>query len=99
MHSVEIVTIGTELLLGHTIDTNGGWLGARLAAEGFQGSRTTAVADDRDAMRSAILDALKRTGIVICTGGLGPTSDDFTKPVVAELYGRDLVLDDEWFEV
>jgi nicotinamide-nucleotide amidase len=83
MHSIEIVTIGTELVLGHTVDTNGGWIGARLAAEGFRVSRRTAVADDVTVMRSAITDALARSGVVICTGGLGPTTDDFTKPVVA----------------
>ena len=99
MHSIEIVTIGTELLLGHTVDTNGGWLGARLAEEGFAVSRRTAVADDAAVMKSAISDALKRTGIVICTGGLGPTTDDFTKPVVAELYHREIVFHDEWFDV
>src|SRR4051812_600095 len=99
MRAVEIVTIGTELLLGHTVDTNGGWIGARLAAEGFIVSRRTAVADDEATMKNAVADALARSGIVICTGGLGPTSDDFTKPVVASLYGRDLVLDDDWFEV
>jgi nicotinamide-nucleotide amidase len=97
--AVEIVTIGTELLLGHTTDTNGGWIGARLASEGFAVTRRAAVADDEDAMRSAIGDALTRADVVLCTGGLGPTTDDFTKPVVAALYGRPLVFDPEWFAV
>lgn len=99
MRSVEIVTIGTELLLGHTVDTNGGWIGSRLAAEGFTVTRRTAVSDDAASMRGAIAEALARSRMVICTGGLGPTSDDFTKPVVAELYGRALVLDEDWFDV
>jgi nicotinamide-nucleotide amidase len=99
MQPIEIVTIGTELLLGHTTDTNGGWLGARLAAEGFVVARRTAVADDETAMTAAITEALQRTGIVICTGGLGPTTDDFTKPVVASIYGRDIVLDEDWLQV
>lgn len=97
--AVEIVTIGTELLLGHTTDTNGGWIGARLASEGFAVTRRAAVADDEDAMRSAIGDALARADVVICTGGLGPTTDDFTKPVVAAMYGRPLVFDPGWFAV
>jgi nicotinamide-nucleotide amidase len=99
MDSLEIVTIGTELMLGHTTDTNGGWIGARLAAEGIAVGRRTAVADDPAAMTSAIRDALHRSGIVICTGGLGPTSDDFTKPIVAALYGRELILDEPWLDV
>lgn len=99
MRSVEVVTIGTELLLGHTVDTNGGWIGARLAAEGFSVTRRTAVPDDAATMTTAISEALARSRMVICTGGLGPTSDDFTKPVVAELYGRPLVHDEAWFEV
>jgi nicotinamide-nucleotide amidase len=99
MRAVEIVTIGTELMLGHTIDTNGGWIGSRLAAEGFSVSRRTTVSDDAAAMKDAIAAALGRSRTVICTGGLGPTTDDFTKAVVADLYGRDMVLDEGWFEV
>ena len=95
---IEIVTIGDELLLGHTIDTNAAYLSEHLAAVGLRVTRRTTVGDDADAIRAAVSEALARTGVVITTGGLGPTSDDFTKPVIAALYGRPLVLDERYFE-
>jgi nicotinamide-nucleotide amidase len=94
---VEIVTIGDELLLGQTLDTNASFLSEQLAAAGLRVTRRTTVGDDVEAIRTAVQDALARTGVVITTGGLGPTRDDFTKPVIADLYGRVLQLDaDLW---
>jgi nicotinamide-nucleotide amidase len=87
---VELVTIGTELLLGETVDSNGAWLARRLAVAGIRVARRTSVGDNADAIREAVRDALERTGRVICTGGLGPTDDDMTRPVVARLLGRPL---------
>lgn len=92
---LEIITIGDELLLGQTIDTNAAFLGEQLAAAGLRITRRTTVGDNAEAIADAVADALRRTGTVICTGGLGPTRDDFTKPVVAQLYGRELVLHEE----
>jgi nicotinamide-nucleotide amidase len=97
--AVEIVAIGTELLLGETHETNGTWLGQNLAAAGLAVARRTIVGDEADAIRDAVEQALHRTGTVLCTGGLGPTRDDFTKPVIAALYGRRLMLDAAWLEV
>ncbi len=97
--AVEIVTIGTELLLGATQEGNGSWLGQRLAARGIPVYRRVTVGDDENAIRSAIADALARSGGVICTGGLGPTRDDVTKQAVAALFGRELVLDQDWLEI
>ena len=91
---LEIVTVGTELLLGQTVDTNGAELGRALAAVGAEVTRRTAVPDWPDAIRAAVADALERTGFVLTTGGLGPTRDDVTKTVVAELFGKRLVLDE-----
>ena len=91
---LEVVTIGTELLLGYTIDSNGADLGRALAAAGVEIVRRTTVADRPDAIRAAVADALQRTGFVVTTGGLGPTRDDETKTVVAEMLGRRLVLDE-----
>lgn len=85
--AVELVTIGDELILGDTVDTNAAWLGTRLAAAGIRVLRTTTVGDDIDAIRSAVRDAIRRTGVVICSGGLGPTHDDLTRPAVAGLFG------------
>jgi nicotinamide-nucleotide amidase len=91
---VEVVTIGTELVLGLTVDSNGAELGRALAATGVEVVRRTTVADRPDAIRAAVAEALDRTGFVVTTGGLGPTRDDATKTVVAELFGRRLVLDE-----
>jgi nicotinamide-nucleotide amidase len=91
---VEVVTIGTELILGYTVDSNGADLGRALAAAGVEIVRRTTVADRPDAIRAAVAEALQRTGFVITTGGLGPTRDDETKTVVAEALGRRLVLDE-----
>jgi len=90
---LEIVTIGTELLLGSVVDTNAAELGRALAAVGAEITRRTTVADRPDAIRAAVSDALERTGFVLTTGGLGPTRDDMTKAVVAQLFGKRLVLD------
>lgn len=90
----EIVTIGTELLLGFTIDTNGAELGRQLASLGIRVVRRTSVADRPDEIREAVASALARTGAVITTGGLGPTRDDITKHVVARLYGWPLDFDE-----
>lgn len=90
---VEVVTVGTELLLGYTLDSNGADLGRELAAAGVEIARRTSVADRPDAIRAAVTEALERTGAVITTGGLGPTRDDVTKVVAAQVFGRSLVLD------
>ncbi len=92
--TVELVAIGTELLLGETVDTNGAWLARRLAAAGVSVARRTAVPDREADIADAVEAALRRTGGVLCTGGLGPTPDDLTKPVVARLFGRALHRDD-----
>ncbi len=83
---IEILTIGTELLLGFTIDTNGAHIAQALSEIGGRVVRRTSVPDDRDAIREAVSDALNRTGLLITTGGLGPTSDDFTKDVIAGVF-------------
>jgi nicotinamide-nucleotide amidase len=96
---VELVAVGNELLLGETTNTNGTWLGRRLAAEGFVVVRRTVVGDDDAAIREAVGDALARTGVVLVSGGLGPTQDDLTRPAVASLYGWPLEIDEPWLDV
>ncbi|HEV8265042.1 MAG TPA: competence/damage-inducible protein A [Gemmatimonadales bacterium] len=91
---LEVVTIGTELVLGLTPDTNAPELARALAAAGAEVVRHVTVADRPDAIRAAVADALDRTGCVIATGGLGPTRDDMTKREVAALFGMPLRLDD-----
>lgn len=90
MASIELLTIGTELLLGFTLDTNSAEMGRALAAAGIPVVRRTSVTDDPAAIRDAASQALSRTGAFISTGGLGPTADDITKKVIADLFGMPL---------
>jgi nicotinamide-nucleotide amidase len=92
---IEVVTIGDELLLGYTIDTNAAHLARELAAVGVEIVRRTTCGDTADSIAGAVRDALDRADGVITTGGLGPTSDDLTKPSIAALFGRRMVLDEE----
>lgn len=95
--NLELVTIGTELLLGFTVDTNAAFAGQTLAGAGIRIVRRTTVSDEPVPLREAIVDALGRTGLVITTGGLGPTRDDLSKHVVADLFGLPLEFhDDLW---
>jgi len=95
---LEVVTIGTELLLGHTIDTNAAYLARALAAVGARVTRKTSVPDTPAAIRDVVGSALARTGFVVTTGGLGPTRDDLTRQAIAELYGVPLLLDEPYLE-
>lgn len=98
---VEVVTIGDELLLGFTIDTNAAHLARALASIGMHIERRTTVGDEAPQIAHAVQDALDRTGAVITTGGLGPTSDDLTKQSIAALFGRELRVDEmhlKWME-
>ena len=87
---LEIITIGTELLLGFTVDTNSAFAGKALAAAGVKVVRRTAVHDTPEAIRDAVAEALARTGAVLTTGGLGPTRDDISKAAVAAHFGAPL---------
>lgn len=95
---IELLTIGDELLLGFTLDTNAVYLARGLADAGVRIIRRVTVGDEASAIADAVGDALERTGAVITTGGLGPTSDDLTKPSIARLFGRALRLDDAAWE-
>jgi nicotinamide-nucleotide amidase len=92
---IEVVTIGDELLLGYTVDTNAAHLARELAALGVEVVRRTTCGDSAESIGAAVHEGLERAGAVITTGGLGPTSDDLTKPSIAALFGRPMVLDDE----
>lgn len=91
---VELITIGDELLLGFTVDTNAAYISRTLAASGVEIVRRTTVGDEADRIAVAVREALERTGAVITTGGLGPTSDDLTKPAIAKIFGREMKLDE-----
>jgi competence/damage-inducible protein CinA-like protein len=89
--NAEIIAIGSELLLGETIDTNSAFLARNLAAIGVGLYRKTVVGDNVDRIAATISEALDRAELVICTGGLGPTVDDMTRDAVASAVGRPLV--------
>jgi competence/damage-inducible protein CinA-like protein len=91
---VELITIGDELLLGFTIDTNAAHIARTLAASGVEIVRRTTVGDEAEKIAQSVREALDRTGAVITTGGLGPTSDDLTKPAIARIFGREMKLDE-----
>ncbi len=90
--TAEIITIGSELLTGLTVNTNAAFIGERLTAAGVDVRAVATVDDDESGIRAAVETALSRAGLVICTGGLGPTNDDVTKKAVAACFGRELVL-------
>lgn len=93
--AIELVTVGHELLLGHTVDTNAAYAGQRFANVGVRVVRRATVGDNPADIAEAVGNALDRTGLVLTTGGLGPTRDDITKHVVSELLGLPLAFDDE----
>jgi nicotinamide-nucleotide amidase len=95
---VELITVGNELLLGFTVDSNAAHISRELAAVGARVVRRTTVGDDDEQIRAGFRDALARTGFVIATGGLGPTRDDVTKKVVAGLFDAPLELDESYLE-
>jgi nicotinamide-nucleotide amidase len=94
MANAEIVAIGSELLLGQIVDTNSPWMAERLTALGVNLFFKSVVGDNPARMREVIGRALERADVVITSGGLGPTQDDLTREVVAEVTGRNLVFDE-----
>lgn len=91
IESAEIITIGTEMLLGDLVDTNTAWLSGNLARLGVGIYRHTTVGDNKDRIVDAMREAASRSDLVITTGGLGPTSDDLTNECLALLAGRKML--------
>ena len=89
--NVEIVNTGSELMLGRVLNTHQQWLCRRLADLGHVVTRQVAIADTGSEIQNAVREALSRADLVIVTGGLGPTSDDLTRELIAELLGKKLV--------
>src|ERR1051325_7215755 len=87
----EIISIGSELTSGQALDTNAQWLSLRLAEIGIPVFWHTTIADDLEANIDAFRLAIKRALLVIATGGLGPTQDDLTREVLAQVAGVELV--------
>ena len=91
--NVEIVSIGSELLLGQIVDTNSAWISQRLAENGANVYYKSCVGDNLNRMTEVLRIALQRADVVITGGGIGPTQDDLTREAVAEVFGVDVVTD------
>ncbi|MEI8279475.1 MAG: CinA family nicotinamide mononucleotide deamidase-related protein [Bacteroidota bacterium] len=90
-----IITIGDELLIGQTIDTNSAWIAQRLNELGIDVVRRIAVGDNADMIKNALDDELLNASIVLITGGLGPTADDITKPLLCKYFGGKLIVNEK----
>ena len=88
----EILCIGTELLMGQTLNTNAQFLSRRLSALGISQYHQTVVGDNAERLEAALRQALSRADVVITSGGLGPTGDDITKRIAARVAGQELIL-------
>ena len=91
---VELISVGTEILLGNIVNTNAAYLAEKCALLGCSLYHQTVVGDNEERMEEAIRQAIERADIVILTGGLGPTKDDLTKEVTAKVFSRKLYMDE-----
>lgn len=96
--NVEVISIGDELLIGQTVNTNASWIGAELARRGFFIKNGVTITDDKDAILEALETAQNRADIVVITGGLGPTKDDITKHVLCDYFETELELHEDILE-
>jgi competence/damage-inducible protein CinA-like protein len=95
---VEVIAVGTEMLLGQIVNSNAAHIGERLAEAGLDHYRQTVVGDNLERIAAAVAEAAARADAVIITGGLGPTQDDLTRPALAAAAGVGLVFDEEQAE-
>lgn len=91
---VELISVGTEILLGNIVNTNAAYLAEQCALLGCSLYRQSVIGDNEGRMEEMIRQAVGRSDIVILTGGLGPTKDDLTKEVTAKVFGRELYMDE-----
>ncbi len=99
MVKAEIISIGDEILIGQIANTNAQWMAQQLTLIGISVSHLITVGDNKEDILKAFTDAQKRSGIILITGGLGPTSDDLTKPTLCEFFNTKLIFNDEVFEM
>lgn len=95
MKTIEIISIGNELLAGITVNTNASWISMQLAGIGLTTARITTIADTHNEIFAALKTASANADVIICTGGLGPTVDDITKNTICEYFNTRLVLHPE----
>ena len=94
MHA-EIISIGDELLIGQTINTNAAWMGEQLNLIGIDVIRTIVISDKKEAILDTLYESSQRVNIILITGGLGPAKDDITKHTLCEYFNSNLVRDEE----
>lgn len=94
MTQASIITIGDELLIGQVIDTNSAWMAQQLNKAGIRVNRRVAVGDVWDEIWKALDEESSKSDIILITGGLGPTADDITKPLLCEYFGGKMVVDE-----
>jgi len=90
-----IITIGDEILIGKTIDTNSAWLGRKINDLGFEIRQIHSISDKPEEINRVLDESLQQADLVVITGGLGPTNDDLTKKTLVNYFGSELVLDQE----
>src|SRR5690554_3247101 len=93
-----IITIGDELLIGQTVNTNLAWLGKELSLAGISIYKSTTIRDTEEDIIAALDDYLQEAELIILTGGLGPTNDDITKVTLTQYFNTELVLDHQVLE-
>lgn len=93
MRRAHIISIGNELLIGDTVNTNASWIGSMLTETGFTVEQVFTIPDQYELIKKCISDSLERVDLTIVTGGLGPTHDDITKKAVADLFESEMVED------
>ncbi len=93
--NAEIITIGDEILIGQTIDTNSAWLGKELNQVGISIKQITSIKDSRNEILEALKSASTKADLILITGGLGPTQDDITKSVLCDYFDTELEVNDE----
>lgn len=91
----EILSIGDELLYGQTLDTNAHWISGELSKASIRVIRRTTIGDSEEEILTALAEAESRADIILITGGLGPTSDDLTKPCLAKYFNSPIVMDED----
>jgi nicotinamide-nucleotide amidase len=91
--NASIITIGDELLIGQTIDTNSAFISQELNKIGIWVKRRVAIADDKEAILSTLSEEATKSNLIIITGGLGPTADDITKPALCDYFSAKMVID------
>jgi nicotinamide-nucleotide amidase len=98
MTNISIITIGDELLIGQVIDTNSAWMSQELNKAGFWVSRRLSIGDGRSDILKTLEEETIKADIILITGGLGPTADDITKPVLCEYFNTTLIINEEALE-